>query len=581
MLRLKNWIKIILEVTMLISKNILVIFLSFILVMSLNGQIQTLKVGNVLPGQLDMGAFNLLEKSTVEITGIAASFDQWNEYLNYYSWIVETNSRNVVWKTTNCKEFEEEDGEFDVEKELELDPGNYEVYFAGGHDFHKFEFDGFDKFMGNIFKKRKESVNEYRDNFFVAITSSSEKFKIVDPEDLVDERNSKAIVAITHVGDYESVERKFSLSQDTKIKIYGIGESIKKQFYDFGYIYDVAKNERIWMFNMKDAEYAGGGNKNRKVEARLTLPKGSYIVKYITDDSHSFDEWNVLPPDDPQYWGITILPENDAESKNVIPFKESDIIRPIVNISKVQDDQFRSQGFTLSKEMDLRVLSVGEGKKEMADYGWIVNADTREAVWKMKSRNSEYAGGGKKNRMVDELINLDKGNYIAYYVTDDSHSFMNWNDAPPFQTEDWGIKIWTISKNDVAYVQLFNAEKFVSKNYIIGIVQVGDDEFISKKFVLDNDSQIRIVAVGEGTRNEMNDYGWIENENGKTVWEMKYKKTQHAGGAKKNRKFNDVISLPSGKYKVFYKSDDSHSFLEWNDNPPDEQERYGISIFYE
>lgn len=562
-------------------KKIFFTLLFFILIYSVNGQNKTLKVGNVLPGELDMGAFNLSQRSSIDIKGFAASFDQWNKYLNYYAWILETDNRNVIWKTTMSSDYEEEGGEYEVDKQLELSPGNYEVYFTSGSDYKKYESFEFDRFLGSLFKKKKNHVDEYQDKFFITIAGSPNTFKIMDPEDVVDKRNSKAIVAIVRVGDYEKIEKKFSLSKATEVNIYGLGEGINNQFYDFGYIYDVKKNKRVWMFNKYDAERAGGGYKNIKVEKKLTLPKGSYYVRYTSDDSHSFDEWNVLPPDDPQYWGITIFPASEADSKHIIPFRKTDVIKPFVDLSKVQDDELRSQGFSLSKDLKVRVLSIGEGIHEMVDYGWIMNADTHETVWKMRRRSTEYAGGAKKNRMIDEVINLKKGNYIAYYVTDDSHSFMNWNDAPPYQAEDWGIKIWTINKKDTAYVTPFDAENYVNKNLIVEIVRVGDDELLSKDFTLDEESKIRVVAIGEGRGNRMFDYGWIENSGGETVWKMRYNKTIHAGGAKKNRKYNAVITLPKGEYKVFFKTDDSHSYPEWNSTPPDEKERYGITILRE
>ncbi len=556
------------------------LILIFAIAFTVDGQIQSLKVGNVLPGQVDMGAFNLSDNSKIEISGLAASFDQWENYLNYYAWILNSNSREVVWRSSTCEEYEKEDGEFEVERNLDLEQGNYEVYFASGHDFEEFEFRDLNSLMGSIFKKKSEHFTEYRDKFFISVTGNN-NFKIVDAEELVDQRNNSSIVSITRVGDYENIQRKFSLSGDTKINIYGIGEGISKQFYDFGYIYDVSKNRRIWMFNKNDSDYAGGGKKNRSVSATINLSKGSYYVTYVSDDSHSYDEWNVLPPEDPQYWGITIFPASENDAKNVISFREEDVHKPIIDISKVHDNETRSQGFKLTKKVKLRVFSVGEGLQEMADYGWIVNADTRETVWKMRKRNTEYAGGSKKNRMTDEKITLNEGNYIAYYVTDDSHSFMNWNDSPPYHAEDWGIKIWTENKDDNKYVEYFDADNYKNENLLVEIVQTGDEERIKKTFKLETDSNIRIIAIGEGGSGEMNDYGWIENTSGEIVWEMKYNRTYHAGGAKKNRMFNEVISLPSGEYKVYFQTDDSHSYPDWNSTPPDEKERYGITIILE
>ena len=54
----------------------------------------------------------------------------------------------------------------------------------------------------------------------------------------------------------------------------------------------------------------------------------------------------------------------------------------------------------------------------------------------------------------------------------------------------------------------------------------------------------------------ISDYAWIENtDTDRVVWEMTYRMTEHAGGASKNRLFNDVITLPAGKYVVSGKED--------------------------
>lgn len=80
----------------------------------------------------------------------------------------------------------------------------------------------------------------------------------------------------------------------------------------------------------------------------------------------------------------------------------------------------------------------------------------------------------------------------------------------------------------------------------------------------------------------MFDFGWIENDdNGRIVWEMTYSNTEHAGGAKKNRMVNEVIELKAGTYKLYYESDGSHSYRDWNDSPPHDVDRYGITLLKE
>ena len=129
--------------------------------------------------------------------------------------------------------------------------------------------------------------------------------------------------------------------------------------------------------------------------------------------------------------------------------------------------------------------------------------------------------------------------------------------------------IWEISKS-----------YFPSKNILIQIDRVGDDENREKEFKLDHDTDVRIYALGEGDRDEMYDYAWIEDFNtGRTVWRMRYRDTRSAGGASKNRLFDGTIRLKSGTYAVFYVSDDSHSFSDWNADPPRDRKSWGITIY--
>ena len=64
----------------------------------------------------------------------------------------------------------------------------------------------------------------------------------------------------------------------------------------------------------------------------------------------------------------------------------------------------------------------------------------------------------------------------------------------------------------------------------------GRGQNLRHAFSLEEDSRIRIYAIGEGMGDEMYDYAWIENaETGQDIWKMTYRDTEHAGGARKNR----------------------------------------------
>ena len=77
----------------------------------------------------------------------------------------------------------------------------------------------------------------------------------------------------------------------------------------------------------------------------------------------------------------------------------------------------------------------------MSDYGWIENRNTGDVVWEMTYRKTKHAGGAEKNREVNQVILLDKGEYVAFFASDDSHSLNNWNADPPTVPSYWGLHI--------------------------------------------------------------------------------------------------------------------------------------------
>lgn len=79
--------------------------------------------------------------------------------------------------------------------------------------------------------------------------------------------------------------------------------------------------------------------------------------------------------------------------------------------------------------------------------------------------------------------------------------------------------------------------------------------------------------------NAMFDYGWIEDSNGKIIWQMLMPETTHAGGALKNRQISKTLKLKKGNYMLKYKTDESHSPNQWDAKPPSTP-FYGIKIKY-
>lgn len=252
------------------------------------------------------------------------------------------------------------------------------------------------------------------------------------------------IVALTHIGNNASRKQGFTLTRPMDVRIYALGEGRGGRMFDYGWITGVGSRERVWTMNYDNTEPAGGDRKNRLVDTTIHLEKGSYVVHYISDDSHSAEEWNAAAPPDGRRWGITVLSAQGAlDRAAVTPYDEKSDPSVLAQLTEIRDDDQVRKPFSLDRETDVRIYAVGEGSGgELVDFGWIEDAKTGRRVWEMTYRTTEHAGGASKNRRFDGVIRLPAGNYVLRYETDGSHSFGNWNAAPPDDPEAWGITIF-------------------------------------------------------------------------------------------------------------------------------------------
>ncbi len=253
----------------------------------------------------------------------------------------------------------------------------------------------------------------------------------------------------------------------------------------------------------------------------------------------------------------------------------------LVDLTKLEDDEAKFALFSLAQRTDLRVHAVGEGTSgEMNDYGWIVNTGNGRTVWEMRYQDTEHAGGDRKNRFVDETISLRRGNYVVYFVTDDSHSYDDWNAREPSDEKAWGITITEAGGRSDRGAE--NDRVDDQWTVVAQLTDIRDDVLRRTHFTLDRRTPVRVYALGEGDRNQMYDYAWVEDGDSRsTIWEMTFRNSEHAGGASKNRLVDTTGWLPAGEYILRYASDDSHSPDSWNDDPPHDQRNYGVTVFVE
>lgn len=380
-----------------------------------------------------------------------------------------------------------------------------------------------------------------------------------------------------------SARQGFEITRPTNVEVYAIGELTLDDEHDYGWIMNADTRKRVWAMTYATTDPAGGSSKNRIAHETVQLKPGRYVAYFVSDDSHSPDDWNAVPATDPEFWGLTLRVANPAARAAVRPYDYQPVPegQTIVSLIGIGNDAMRSAGFTLKRPMDVHIYAMGEASSEdMVDYAWIVDAEHHKRVWTMRYDGTEHAGGGEKNRLFDGTVHLVPGSYVVYYRSDGSHSADDWNTAPPAEERFWGVSVFPASgKLNRADIGPFERVGRGNSPALAQLVDMGDEEDAHRAFQLTAQTRLRVYALGEGRNGDMFDYGWIEDSSGRTVWKMKYDETEPGGGADKNRMFEGVITLPAGSYVLRYTSDGSHSRANWNDEQPDDPDGWGISVY--
>ncbi|MEM7583749.1 MAG: hypothetical protein AAF560_10250 [Acidobacteriota bacterium] len=547
------------------------------------------RIDRLEPGDVEVRGFELDSTRNVTIEAWGLNPDRRYEHKAFSlasAWILDARSREVVWDLKDAKPVRRQRDLRRFEQGLRLGPGIYEVYYA---TFPTERYDEYGDWLESTARAVGRMFGWDDDKQYLKVIDELEIVvrgtgRSVDQKRLEKAREAlreEALVAAVASDDSVTKSYGFLVKEPTEVLVYAVGElSAGDEGYDYGWITNAKTRERVWRMTWDNSDRAGGAKKNRVAHDVVTLPPGKYVAHFVTDDSHSPQRWNALPPRDPAFWGMTLWLKNPDQMARVERFDYQYLPtegHAIVELTRLRDDEHVSEGFTLSKAADVRIYAVGEGfPRDMADYGWIVDARTRKKVWAMDYERTVHAGGGSKNRVADEVLRLEPGSYIVSFVTDGSHAYRDWNTSPPSRPERWGITVFGTEDFDPSVVAAYREEE--DPNVLARIARVKSDSHRRREFMLTGDAEVSVYALGEGTHGEMYDYAWIENSDGKVIWEMTYRMTDGAGGASKNRLFQGTLMLRPGQYVLHYRTDDSHAYRDWNATPPHDPDAWGVQI---
>lgn len=184
--------------------------------------------------------------------------------------------------------------------------------------------------------------------FIPTLDNRTYNSNLVDFIDSVNAVNN-ALAKLTEVGDYQNLKKEFNLQKPTEVMMVNVGEGLSTVgMVDFGWLQN-SKGDTIWTAkDYLESFYLSGSRKNRIRVGILNLKKGSYVLRYISDDSHSYGKWNAPPPVDSTLWGIQVFDLTGSNINNVkgmLSRSENNLL--INNASNVVKVKYQNDGTVL------------------------------------------------------------------------------------------------------------------------------------------------------------------------------------------------------------------------------------------
>ena len=423
-------------------------------------------------------------------------------------------------------------------------------------------------------------------------------------------------IELTDLETHHQYHRYFEVSEPVTIEIEAFGsfeyEDLEKPLAANAWIWDIKERKPVWQLAESD-QVKRIRTFGAETLEELTLEPGLYaagFAAYGNEGAHTETHahgatatlrriFNGIPWEKVRKHWKLILRIIDGKEHAITVVSQDQIAatdRLIWSSGPFRNRSEEKYLFQVNEPTRLNIYGVGEfSGDEALDHGWIEEAQTGRVIWEMTPQNTQPAGGALINKYRFDQVSFEPGVYRAQYRTNEQHASGSWMSNPPFDPAGWGLAISVDELSDRAQVSTF--DPWNQQRPIVNLTSVGDDEAHAVSFQLDQATRVLVHAVGELTHDNRYDYGWIEQNNvdrvqnrpleadelhpdaDYVIWEMKYEDSNHAGGDADNRETIALLDLQAGTYSVFYKSDDSHSFGDWNRSAPTHGERWGISLF--
>ncbi len=411
----------------------------------------------------------------------------------------------------------------------------------------------------------------------------------------------------------ELLAAPFAIDSPVEVAIEAVGcvPKLSDDYLATAWILDAGTRRAVWSLDARERDLAPDDRFLRVASERLRLAPGRYVLYLFggTQWRHeapfrSFS--NVLndiadlinrdnPGQDPQPYldrcFVAVSPAPGAPADALAPLPATagatapgdPSAGALLDLSRASGDTVLARAFRLARPTTLRLRAYAEAARDstrLHDWAWIEDAATGAPAWLLDGSATRRAGGARKNRLFEGEVRLPAGDYVARFVTDDTHAWGAWNAAPPVDPDAWGLALFPGAgcvPGDLQPLALDAVRR--SPGRLAVLTMARDDEDRRQEFTLVKPARVHIEALLEGPGDSMSDRAWIaESATGRKVWTLDYDVTKPAGGAAKNRSFTGEIDLPAGRFTAHVRCDGSHAFGAWNADPPPEPWRWGMMV---
>ncbi len=117
------------------------------------------------------------------------------------------------------------------------------------------------------------------------------------------------IASLDQVGNNADEVIEFTLDDCTAMRLFAIGEGSQMGMLDYGSIEAADTGQVIWQMHFFETD---GWSRTRIVDRQISLPAGTYRLRFRTNDFTSFDDWQGRTPDF-RFWGIALYQDMSAD----------------------------------------------------------------------------------------------------------------------------------------------------------------------------------------------------------------------------------------------------------------------------